>query len=380
MAEHFCSSLHPLTPPLKEEERLSWLRLIRSRKVGVATFHRLLKEHGSASAALDALPKIAEAAGVKDYEVFSSAAAQAELKAGQRAKARLIAMGDPDYPAALLELNDAPPLIWAVGTPEIMTKPKVAMVGARNASSLGTRMARRLAADLSDAGFVVVSGLARGVDAAAHTGALEGGTIAVMAGGVDVLYPAENADLAVKIAESGVRISEMPFGCEPRARHFPQRNRLISGLSQGVVVVEAAAQSGSLITARNALDQGRDVFAVPGHPFDGRAAGGNLLIRDGAMLVRNANDVIEALESTAMELPLAPPDHKPPTELHPDTANLHREILDRLGPSPVAEDQLIRDLGRPASQVSPELFSLEVEGRIARAPGGLLSLNPQPTD
>ena len=240
-------------------------------------------------------------------------------------------------------------------------------------------MARRMASELSEAGFVVVSGLARGVDAAAHAGSIEGGTIAVQAGGVDVLYPAENADLAKKIEKNGARVSENPIGMQPHARHFPQRNRLISGMAWAVVVVEAAAQSGSLITARNALDQGRDVLAVPGHPFDGRASGGNMLIRDGATLVRNAADVIDAVEINDEDPPtdLFEAEHEPPQPASSglrDIAALHRKILAKLGPSPIAEDQLIRDLGSPASKVSPELLTLEVEGRILRAPGGLLSL------
>jgi DNA processing protein len=256
----------------------------------------------------------------------------------------------------------------------------IALVGARNASSLGTRMARRLAEELGAAGYVVVSGMARGIDTAAHQASLGTGTVAVMPGGVDVVYPVENAVLAQEIAEKGLRLSEQPMHLEPQARHFPRRNRIISGLAKAVVVVEAAAKSGSLITARTALDQGRDVLAVPGHPFDARATGCNMLIRDGAVLVRGASDVIEAIaqdgrltENAAtmhVEIPQVPKERRTLAE----TATLHGMILDRLGPSPVAEDQLIRDLALPVGEVAPELLTLELDGRIRRQPGGLLSL------
>jgi DNA processing protein len=240
-------------------------------------------------------------------------------------------------------------------------------------------MARRLAEDLAAQGYVVVSGLARGVDTAAHQAALAGGTIAVQAGGVDVIYPPENASLAHDIARQGLRLSEMPMGLQPQARHFPARNRIISGLSQAVVVVEAAARSGSLITARNALDQARDVFAVPGHPLDARAAGCNILIRDGATLVRSAEDVIAALgplSAAAVPAPKAAPASRVPAPARPTqptAARLREMILACLGPSPVAEDQLLRDLAAPATHVAPALVDLELEGKIARQSGGLLS-------
>ncbi len=384
MAKDLLPSPHPLTPPRSEEDWVTWLRLLRSRRVGPATFHRLIAEHGSPAAALEALPGIARAAGVEDYKVCPPDIAQAELTAARLAGAAPVAFGSRAYPAALADLSDAPPFLWAIGDQRLLARPMVALVGARNASSLGTRMARKLAAELADAGFVVVSGLARGVDTAAHLAALEGGTLAVMAGGVDVIYPAENAVLAQEIAEKGLRISEQPMGLAPMARHFPARNRIISGLAGAVVVVEAAAKSGSLITARNALDQGREVLAVPGHPFDARAAGCNMLIRDGATLVRSAGDVLEALAEPAPRTRRAQPDlpvdlppprpERPARSLH-QTAALHSEILSRLGPSPVAEDQLIRDLGRPVAAVTPELVTLELEGRITRQAGGLLSLN-----
>ena len=326
MTEEFNSSNHPPLPPTTEDDRHAWLRLLRSRKVGPATFHRLLNEHGTAQNALAALPEVARTAGIEGYEICPAGVIDAEFKAARAAKARLLCLGDPDYPQTLADIADAPPVLWTIGDPAYLSAPMIALVGARNASSLGTRMARALAAELGEAGFVIVSGLARGVDAAAHLAALKTGTVAVMAGGVDSIYPAENAGLAFEIGAKGLRLSEQPMGLTAQARHFPRRNRIISGLARAVVVVEAAARSGSLITARDALDQGRDVLAVPGHPFDARAAA------------------------------------------------LHQQILARLGPSPVAEDQLIRDLSVPAGRVGPVLVDLELDGKIQRQSGGLLSL------
>ncbi|WP_083803295.1 DNA-processing protein DprA [Roseovarius sp. TM1035] len=368
-------STHPPLPPTTEDDRVSWLRLLRSRRVGPATFHRLLAEHGSAQAALAALPEVARAAGVPDYTPCPPGVAEAELRAGHAVGARLLTLADPGFPTQLKDISDCPPLLWVMGDAALLARPMIALVGARNASSLGTRMARSLAADLSARGYLIVSGLARGVDTAAHLGSLEAGTIAVMAGGVDVIYPAENTKLAGDILASGLRLSEQPIGLIPQARHFPSRNRLVSGLAQAVVVVEAAAKSGSLITARTALDQGREVMAVPGHPIDARASGCNMLIRDGATLIRNAEDVIDALPQAASiatasqtELPLRP------TPTLRDIAGLHAQILNRLGPSPLAEDQLIRDLATPAHRVAPALLDLELDGRITRHPGGLLAL------
>ena len=364
----------PTHPPTTEDDLHDRLRLLRSRRVGIATYRRLLREHDSARDALRALPDVARAAGVSGYQVCPVGVIDAERRAAQSAGAFLLAEGSPDYPSQLLDIPDAPPLLWAIGKRSLLHKPMVALVGARNASSLGTRMAKSLAAELSDAGIVVVSGLARGIDTAAHLASLETGTIAVQAGGVDVVYPVENTKLTEDIGQHGLRLSEMPMGMPPQARHFPARNRIISGLARAVVVVEAAAKSGSLITARNALDQARDVLAVPGHPFDARAAGCNMLIRDGALLVRSAQDVIEALgplEQVQKSLPL-PPAERPVRTLR-ETAALHTQILARLGPSPIAEDQLIRDLAATATAVAPVIMDLELDGKITRQAGGLLA-------
>jgi DNA processing protein len=367
-----------LPPPAGDEaERLARLRLIRSRRVGPATYLRLMGEHGAAQAALQALPEVARAAGVEDYAPCPEPVALAELRAAKRMGARMLCLGDPDYPAALTGIADAPPVLWARGRIDLLERPMLALVGTRNASSLGTRMARSLAADLGAAGFVVVSGLARGIDALAHRAALETGTVAVMAGGLDIVYPVENTDLAREIAQRGLSLSEMPFGLQPQARHFPRRNRIVAGLAQAVIVVEAAVRSGSLITARMALDQGREVMAVPGHPMDSRAAGANLLIRDGAVLVRGAEDVIEALGAPVAATPpraAAPPvETAAPSPPARPEGGVEGAILAILGPTPVAEDQLIRDLGHPPRAVAQALAILEMAGRITRSAGGFVA-------
>ncbi|SCY86375.1 DNA-processing protein DprA [Paracoccus tibetensis] len=379
----------PNTPHSPKDDDLSFLRLIRSRKVGPATFHRLIAEHGSAAEALRALPQIAAEAGLADYEACPEGVAAAELSAGRRAGARMLRCDSPLYPAALRGIDGAPPVLWVRGDPAWLAHPTVAVIGARNASSLGLRMARGMAAGLGEAGLAVAAGLARGIDTAAHNAALPTGTIAVMAGGVDVIYPAENAILAAQIAEKGLLVSEQPPGTEPAARHFPTRNRIVSGLSRAVIVIEAAHRSGTLITAKNALDQGREVMAVPGHPMDARAAGCNALIRDGALLVRSAADVVEAL-AAAEDAPVARPAAiaapvPAPQRLAPAPARLARDsggpvqlearILSRLGPSPTEENMLIRDLGIPAAMASAAILALELQGRVTRMAGGRLALS-----
>lgn len=406
MGAGLTSDFTPHTPPTTDQDSADRLRLIRSRRVGPATYRRLIAEYGSAGAALEALPGLAQAAGVQGYEPCPAGVALNEIRAAHAVGAEMICLGDPRYPELLAQIPDAPALFWARGDLSLLARPMLAVVGARNASSLGLRIARRLGESLSSAGYTIVSGLARGVDAAAHEAALnhQGRTVAVLAGGADVVYPAENAVIAARILAEGCIISEQPPGLEPQARHFPIRNRIISGLSQALIVAEAAARSGSLLTARDAAEQGREVFAVPGHPFDARAAGCNQLIREGAALIRSAADVIEALggpqpqasvprehlampaparlaadtgtEAGRAERPLA----RPPAARKRESggglrriASLHRMILDRLSPSPMAEDQLIRDLGLPAAQLAPEILLLEIEGRLNRQPGGLIS-------
>ncbi len=369
--------LCPVNPPVDETSRMRWLQLIRSYRVGPSTFLRLMGEFGDAQTAIEALPEIARKSGVARYRACSRADAEKEMSAGQTIGARLVLLGDANYPVLLSRVNDPPPVLWVRGQKMPRGEDLVALVGSRNASSLGTRMAKLLSRDLGRAGFGVVSGLARGVDAAAHLAALETGTLAVMAGGVDRIYPQENQKLAEEIIEKGTLISERRLGHSPQARDFPRRNRLISGMSRGVVVVEASAKSGSLITARDALDQGREVMAVPGHPLDPRAWGCNMLIRDGAGLVRGSKDVIEQLATAPIPgVPKAdiPPFAEKPKATIPEALALSRKILSLLGPSPVAEDQLIRDLDLPAQAVSARLVALELEGKLDRRAGGLLSL------
>lgn len=370
----------PLATTSAEAAAVTALRLLRSRRVGAVTWHRLVEEYGTAEAALAALPEIAQRAGVEGYEACPEGVALAEIEAGRRLGATLMLHGQPGYPATLADISDAPPALWAWGDLGLLQRPLVALVGARNASSLGLRMARRLAEGLGQAGVCVVSGLARGVDRAAHEASLASGTIAVQAGGIDCPYPEENLALHAQIRDQGCLISEQPPGVQPQTRHFPARNRIIAGLSQAVVVVEAAARSGSLITAKAALDQGRDVLVVPGHPFDARVAGSNLLIRDGATLVRGPADVLEAIGMTAPDaapLPKLPPLASLPGPVPPrrplkEIAALHRKILDRLGPTAVAEDQLIRDLSLPPATISQQLVTLELEGRVSRGAGGMI--------
>ena len=360
--------------PPSQEELFARLQLARSRRVGPATFRRLVAEHGDARAALAALPAIARAAGDADYAVAEESLIRREIRAARKHGARLLTLGAPGYPARLEDVASAPAVLWAQGDAGVLARPTVAIVGTRNASSLALRMARALGRDLAEAGVTVASGLARGVDSVAHEAALAGHTVAVHAGGLDRVYPAENADLAARIAERGCNLSERPFGLAPQARDFPRRNRIVSGVSQAVVVVEAAAKSGSMITARDGLDQGREVMAVPGHPFDGRAAGCNNLLRDGATLVRGAADVLEWLDGQRGMS--APPRPAPPApvERPEGGGDLERRILDLLSPVAVSEDQLLRDLAReaevPARRLSAQLSEMELDGRIARRAGG----------
>ena len=377
MAKDLFSSHPPFTPPTTEEDRLSWLRLIRSPRVGPATFHRLMSEHDCAKAALEMLPSMAKAAGVDGYSPRSRELAEAEIELARAKGARMLCLGTDAYPHTLASISDAPPVLWCIGKRAPILQPMVALVGARNASSLGTRMARSLAEGLGHEGYTIVSGLARGVDAAAHHASLKTGTIAVMGGGVDVIYPTENAVLAAAIADQGLRLSEQPMSLHPQARHFPPRNRIISGLALAVVVVEAAEKSGTLITVRDALDQGREIMAVPGHPVDGRAGGCNRLIREGATLVRHVEDVLEVLRRLQAEQAPQPETTQDSAPLKPQMdaapSNLHQRILNLLGPSPLAEDQLIRDLALSAAAISPALVMMEMQGVVRRHPGGLVS-------
>lgn len=396
---------------LSDRQRLDWLRLIRSESVGPRTFRSLMNRFGGAAAAIEALPDLARQAG-RTIRICPLAEAEREMEGVRRRGARLVALGEAAYPNALQAIDTAPPLIAVLGRSEVLLRPCVAIVGSRNASAAGLKFTARLARDLGEAGFVVVSGLARGIDTAAHEASLATGTIAVLAGGLDEVYPPQNIPLLQRLVEDGAAVSEMPLGLAPRGRDFPRRNRLVSGLSLGTVVVEAARKSGSLITARFANEQGRIVFAVPGSPLDPRAEGGNHLIREGATLCAEAAHVIEALaplvgredallrpvammRDGAGETPSQPlwdeldlpgiepaplalwPEPAPVTQdagaVPGDSEGLRRRVLALLGPAPVSLDDLVRASGCSVREVSRTVLDLELDGVVLRHPGGALS-------
>ncbi len=365
----------PSTAHLTDAQRVDWLRLIRSDNVGPRTFRSLVNHFGSARTALERLPDLARRGGAaRPGRICSEEDARAELAASERLGVRLLAPGEDGYPQRLSELDDAPPLLGVRGVRDALMRPLIAIVGSRNASGAGLKFAGALARDLGEAGFVIVSGLARGIDAAAHRASIASGTVAVLAGGHDRVYPPEHEELLAElIASGGAAISEMPLGHVPRARDFPRRNRLISGVALGVVVVEAAHRSGSLITARIAAEQGREVFAVPGSPLDPRAAGTNDLIKQGATLTTEAADVINAVEPImGRPLALREPDDEPLAS-EPGAGDRAR-IIDLLGPTPVLLDDLIRMAGTSPAIVRTVLLELELAGRLERHGGGLVSL------
>jgi DNA processing protein len=388
---------------LTDEQRLDWLRLIRSENVGPRTFRALVNQFGGASAALEALPDLARRGGRLLLKVTSRAEAEKEMAAAARLGVRFVAMGEPDYPKTLRAIDTAPPLIAVRGSADGLSRPSVAIVGSRNASAAGLTFTERLSRQLGEAGYVVVSGLARGIDTRAHRAALETGTVAVLAGGHDRVYPSENEPLLRAIVDGGgAVISEMPLGWEPRGRDFPRRNRIVSGLSYGVVVVEAARRSGSLITARFALEQGREVFAVPGSPLDPRAEGTNDLIREGATLCAGVEHVTAVLEPLVAAGPrldgIEEPQHLvdaeelwdeldlpeiarvPVGSVRPDAGFVEEPgeagagVIELLGPSPVAIDDLVRQSGLPIRTVQMTLLELEIAGRLERHGGNAVSL------
>lgn len=358
-----------------DAERNARLRLIRANAIGQATFWALIDRYGTGEAAIAALPSLSgKSPRGRPIVLLSRDEIEREVEATQELGARLIACGEPDFPPLLAALDGPPPMVTVLGDAALLQREVIAIVGARNASALGQRFARELARDLGAADVVVVSGLARGIDTAAHKGSLATGTIAVMAGGIDVVYPPENAALYKEIAAQGAVISEMPFGLQPTAQHFPRRNRIISGLARGVVVVEATLNSGSLITARLAGEQGREVFAVPGSPLDPRAKGTNGLIRQGATLTETADDVLAIFKSQQYAAPQRErPALKPPAALE-NTDKLQAEILRRLGPAPVEIDELVRLLGASPAEVSAALLDLEFGGQLTRHPGQKVSI------
>lgn len=372
--------------PLSDAERLDWLRLARSENIGPRTFLTLMAHYGNAAEALAAVPELARRGGGakgrgRRIKLAEPGDIEREIEAVAAMGGRLIALCESDYPAALAAIDDPPPLICVRGDVALLNGKCVAVVGARNASAAGLRLTRDLAGGLSAAGFVVVSGLARGTDTAAHQASLGGGTVAVMAGGLDVVYPPENDALYGKMIAQGAAISERAPGTVPTARHFPPRNRLISGLSMGILVVEAALRSGSLITARMALEQGREVFAVPGSPLDPRCKGANDLIRQGATLTESADDIVSALggffrrPSTAPQQPELFHQNNDLND-HSELAEARTGIMEKLGPTPVAVDELVRECQLSASIAMTVLLELELAGRLERHPGHRVSLAP----
>ncbi len=365
---------------LSDDERLDWLRLIRTDNVGPRTFRDLISHFGSARAALAALPSLAQRGGsARSLRICSREQAEAELNATQLAGVEYVALDEPAYPMRLRMIDDAPPLLAVRGKLDVLARPLIAIVGSRNASAAGVKFSGQIARDLAAAGFVVVSGLARGIDAAAHRASVSTGTIAVLAGGHARIYPPEHLDLLEELVINGAAVSEMPFAREPRAHDFPRRNRIISGLSVGVVVIEAARRSGSLITARLAGEQGREVFAVPGSPLDPRNDGTNGLLKQGATPVTEAADVIAAIEPIlGRTISVAPVDETAPNTPAISSSAFEEDersgVVALLGPTPVSIDDLMRLTGASPAMVRTILLELEIAGRLERHGAGLVSL------
>jgi DNA processing protein len=355
---------------LDPAERFARLRLARTDRIGPVAFAQLIGRYGSALSALDALPDLVRKSGAASVPAPVETV-EREMAAGDAIGARLLVLGDADYPEMLAALDPPPPILWTRGRADLLNQPSVAIVGARIASAGGQRIARGLAQQLGQAGHVVVSGMARGIDAAAHEGALATGTVAVLGGGVNDIYPSEHADLYARLTDQGCVVSESPVGARAQARDFPRRNRIISGLSRGVVVVEAEVRSGSLITARLAAEQGRDVFAVPGSPLDPRARGPNELLRQGAILCEGIEDIDRAF-NTLRTL------REPATDSIGFDGDIDDAFLDRvaalLSPTPTPRDEIARALNAPVSQVAAALLELSLTGRAELLPGGLASL------
>jgi DNA processing protein len=365
-----------MTHSLSELERIRWLQLSRTPNVGPVTFAQLLARFGSAEAALSEVPRLARRGGGAPPVPPHEDIIREEIAALYKQGGQIVASCEPDYPKGLAALDAPPPILFVLGYPHMLQREMVAVVGARNASALGRKLASTLAHDLTESGLLVVSGMARGIDTAAHEGALQRGTIAVVAGGVDIIYPLENKPLYEKLIEQGAVVSEMPLGEAPQARHFPRRNRIVSGMARGVVIVEAAEGSGSLITARLALEQNREVFAVPGSPLDPRAKGTNRLLKDGAILTENADDILSILRpilggcfgEPSREIPVPTA-----TLSDADIDQLRRTVIEAIGPAPVAIDDLIRLSHASPAAVLAVLLELELAGKLSRHPGNAVS-------
>ena len=361
---------------LDHKQRRDWIRLSQSENVGPATFRQLIARYGSAADAIEALPVLSTKGGLsRPLRIYSSEAAEADLERAFELGASFVVAGEPGYPPLLYHIANAPPLLCVKGNLALSELQPVAIVGARNASAGGLKFARQLAAELSEEGFIVVSGLARGIDTAAHEATPNGRTVAVIAGGIDNVYPPENVELQNLIARNGLLVTEMLPGAVPRAEHFPRRNRIISGMSRAIVVVVAALRSGSLITARLAGEQGREVFAVPGSPLDPRAEGTNKLIRDGATLLTRASDVIEALQTEYVGVPKTfKEDDGAGVEMFEVNASHRQKVYALLSHSPIDVDDVIRESKFPASAVLGILLELELAGKLVRSAQQKVSL------
>ncbi|HAU28797.1 MAG TPA: DNA-protecting protein DprA [Rhodospirillaceae bacterium] len=371
-----------MTMPLPRDEKVQWIRLFRTENVGPVTFAWLISTYKTASAAIDALPQLSRRGGrSRPLNAISRAAAERELEWAEKRGIRIIASCEPDYPVLLSHISDAPPLLAIMGNPGLLGQPCISIVGSRNASLAGNRLAQQFAREIGAAGCTVVSGLARGIDTAAHKGALASGTAAVMAGGIDVVYPPENRPLYEEIREHGVIVSECAPETQPTAHHFPRRNRIVSGLSLGTLVVEASARSGSLITARLAAEQGREVFAIPGSPLEPRSFGPNQLIRDGAAMATTSADILDFIRNTHTRLGerqgnlFDSPSSPPPGDSEMDATRTL--LLEKLGTTPVSIDETIRECDVSCATLMALLAELEIAGRIARLPGNRICLVPE---
>lgn len=363
---------------MTDAERLAALRLIRSDNIGPVTFRELLKHYGSAEAALAAVPELSRRGGYRrTIRLCTREEAEAELDRARSNGARPLFVGEAQYPTALAALDAPPPMLYVKGDISLLQRPSIAIVGARQCSAAGAKLARMFASAIGRAGFVIASGLARGIDGMAHQAALDTGTIAVLAGGLDNVYPPEHEALQRAIGERGCLVSEMTFGFAPRGQDFPRRNRIVSGLSLGVLIVEAARRSGSLVTARLAAEQGREVFAIPGHPLDPRAEGTNKLLKSGATLVTEPDDVLSALTPlTCAPARQLREEDEPPAEMPPLLSERDRDrIVAALGPAPIDIDSLVRGTGLTTRSVQVALIELALAGRIERHGSGLVSLS-----
>jgi DNA processing protein len=359
----------------RPEDQIARLRLIRSDNIGPVTYFQLIGRFGTAEAALDAIPDLAARGGGRAPRLVARDSIEREMEAVERLGARYLFLGQGLYPPLLAEAETAPPALIVKGQLSLLEKPSIAIVGARNASAAACRFARALAQNLGEQGNAIISGLARGIDTAAHDGSIDSGSIAVVAGGIDIFYPPENERRQRAIAERGLLIAEQPPGTEPRPRHFPYRNRIIAGLALGTVVVEAAPKSGSLITARQAAEFGREVMAVPGSPLDPRAQGCNQLIREGATLVQNAEDVLETIRPFGLGSVREPSSPDPAAASPAEAGDSERgAVLGLLSPTAVPADEIIRQSGLPPAIVHTILLELELAGRLERHAGGRISL------